>query len=121
MTIDHLSDLMFRSYIDTRGLGKHASMVHTQLDLVSKIENDLLAELNDNMNDHVVRVMTRGGTMTQEPLYPEGHPKRIEIDSQKINDDVPNPTKKKKKKKKKIKNKKKKKMVGVCMLLINPL
>ena len=35
--------------------------------------------------------------MTQEPLYPEGHPKRIEQDSQRINDDVPSPSKEKKK------------------------
>ena len=32
-------------------------------------------------NDLSVRVVTRGGRMTQEPLYPEGHPKRIEQDS----------------------------------------
>ena len=34
--------------------------------------------------------------MTQEPMYPEGHPKRIEQDSQKINIDVPSSSKKKK-------------------------
>ena len=37
--------------------------------------------------------------MTQEPLYPEGHPKRIEKDSQRVNTDAPSPSKKKKKKK----------------------
>ena len=36
--------------------------------------------------------------MTQEPLYPEGHPKRIEQDSQRNNVDAPSPSKKKKKK-----------------------
>ena len=36
--------------------------------------------------------------MTQEPLYPEGHPKRIEQDSQRINVDTPSPSKRKKKK-----------------------
>src|SRR3989337_865292 len=36
--------------------------------------------------------------MTQDPLYPEGHPKRIEQDSQRINADAPIPSKKKKKK-----------------------
>ena len=40
--------------------------------------------MNNNINDHVVRVMTRGSRMTQEPLYPEGHPKRIEQDSQRV-------------------------------------
>ena len=53
-------------------------MVTTQVEQVLKAQNDLLNELNSKDNDHVVRVMTRGGRMTQEPLYPEGHPKRIE-------------------------------------------
>ena len=37
--------------------------------------------------------------MTQEPLYPEGHQKRIEQDSQRVNTDAPSPSRKKKKKK----------------------
>ena len=36
--------------------------------------------------------------MTQEPLYPEGHPKRIEQDTQRTNVDAPSPSRKKKKK-----------------------
>ena len=35
--------------------------------------------------------------MTQEPLYPEGHPKRIEQESQRINSDAPSPSKEKEK------------------------
>ena len=58
----------------------------------------LLNELNSKKNDNVVRVMTRGGKMTQESLYPEGHPKRIEQDSQRNNIDAPRPSKRKKKK-----------------------
>ena len=41
---------------------------------------------------------TRTGRMTQEPLYPEGHPKRIEQDSQRNNIGAPSPSKRKKKK-----------------------
>ena len=41
--------------------------------------------------------MTRGGKMTQEPLYPEGHPKRVEQDSWRINNDAPSPSNKTKK------------------------
>ena len=41
---------------------------------------------------------TRTGRMTQEPLYLEGHPKRIEQDSQRNNIDAPSPSKRKKKK-----------------------
>ncbi|KAI5014236.1 hypothetical protein ZWY2020_055626 [Hordeum vulgare] len=60
---------------------------------VLKAQNDQLNELNDNS----VRVITRGGKMTQEPLYPEGHPKRIDQDSQGINADTPSHPKEKKK------------------------
>ncbi|KAI5021834.1 hypothetical protein ZWY2020_058564 [Hordeum vulgare] len=52
---------------------------------VLKAQNDLLNELNDNS----VRVVTRGGRKTQEPLYPEGHPKIIEQDSQGVSTDAP--------------------------------
>ena len=37
--------------------------------------------------------------MTQEPLFPKGHPKRIEQDSQRSNTDACSPSQKKKKKK----------------------
>jgi hypothetical protein len=97
--IDHLSDLMFRIANDVKGLSKHSCMLHTQLEQIAKSQNDLLNEMNNKMNDHAVRVMTRGGRMTQEPLYPEGHPKRTEQDSQRNNIDVPSSSKKKKKKK----------------------
>ena len=83
-----LSDLLFRISNDVRGVGKHASMVQTQLEQVAKSQGELLDEMNNNINDHAVRVMIRGGRMTQEPLYPEGHPKRIEQDSQRANTDA---------------------------------
>ena len=63
-----------------------------------KAQDDLLNELNNKKNDNAIRVMTRGGRMTQEPLYPEGHPKRVEQDSQRTNVDAPSPSKKRKKK-----------------------
>ena len=53
--------------------------------------------MNSKKNDYAVRVATRTGKMTQEPLYHEGHPKRIEQDSQRNNLDAPSPSKKKKK------------------------
>ena len=76
---------------------KHASMVTTQVEQVLKAQNDLL-ELNNKKTDNVVRVVTRGGKMTQEPLYPEGHPKKIEKDSHRTNVDAPSSSKRKKKK-----------------------
>ena len=76
---------------------KHVSMVTTQVEQVLKAQSDLLDELN-NKHDFAVRMTTRTGKMTQEPLYPEGHPKRIEQDSQGNNAEAPGPSKKKKKK-----------------------
>ena len=72
-------------------------MVQTQIEQVANSQKELLDEMNNNMNDFVARVVTRGGRMTHEPRYPEGHPKRIEQDSQRINTDAPSPSKKKKK------------------------
>src|SRR3989337_977499 len=95
--IDRLSYCMFRTVNDLNGVSKHASMIKTQVEQVLKAQNYLLNEVNNKMNDHAVRVMTRGGKMTQEPLYPEGHPKRIEQDSQRINTDASSPSKKKNK------------------------
>ncbi|KAI4971486.1 hypothetical protein ZWY2020_002400 [Hordeum vulgare] len=84
--------LAYRNVNDLKLLSKHASMITTQVEQVLKSQNDLLNELNDNS----VRVITRGGKMTQEPLYPEGHPKRIDQDSQGINADTPSHPKNKK-------------------------
>ncbi|KAI4992082.1 hypothetical protein ZWY2020_041945 [Hordeum vulgare] len=63
----------------------------TLVEQVLKAQNDLLNELNDNS----VRVVTRGSRMTQEPLYPEGHPKRIEQDSQQVSTEAPSHPRKK--------------------------
>src|SRR6266516_2448669 len=89
--VDYLGDYVSRTVNDLKLISKHASMVTTQVEQVLKAQNDLLNELNSKNNDNVVRVMTRGGKMTQEPLYPEGHPKRIDQDSQRINTDAPSP------------------------------
>ena len=97
--IARLSDLLFRISNDVRGVGKNASMVQTQLEQVAKSQRELLDEMNNNISEFVVRVATRGGKMTREPLYREGHPQRIEQDSQRINTDAPSPSRKKKKKK----------------------
>src|SRR6187399_2658660 len=92
--IERLSDYMSRVKGELKLISKHASMVTTQVEHVLKAQNDLLNELNNKKNDNVVRVMTRGGRMTQEPLYPEGHPKRSEQDSARTNIDAPSPSKK---------------------------
>ena len=106
--VEHLSDYMSRFKSDLKLISKDSSMVTTQVEQVLKACDDLLNEFNSKNNDNDVRVMTRGSKMTQEPLYPEGHPKRVEKDSQRINTDAPSPSKKRKRK-----------LIGLCMLLVN--
>ena len=96
--LEHLSDYMSRVKGELKLISKHASMVTTQVEQVLKAQKELLDEMNSKKNDYAVRVATRTGRMTQEPLYPEGHPKRIEQDSQRNNIDAPSPSKRKKKK-----------------------
>ena len=73
--------------------------------------------MNNDIHDFAVIVATRGGKMTQEPLYPEGHPKRIEHDSQRNNTTSPSPSKRKRKRKRE--RKRKRKIIGLCMPLVN--
>ncbi|KAI5018268.1 hypothetical protein ZWY2020_043156 [Hordeum vulgare] len=93
--IDHISACVDRNVNDLKLLSEHASMVTTQVEQVLQDQNDLLNELNDKS----VRVITRGGRITQEPLYPKGHPKRIEQASQGVSTEEPShPSNRKKKK-----------------------
>ena len=105
--IGRLNDYIARVKAELKLTSKHASMIATQAEQVLKAQNELLVELN-NKHDFAARVATRTGKMTQEPLYPEGHPKRIEQDSQNNNLDAPSSSKKKKKT-----------MTVLCMLLVN--
>ena len=57
--IARLSDLLFRISNDVRGVGKHASMVQTQLEQVAKSQTELLDQMNNNMNDFAARVVTK--------------------------------------------------------------
>ena len=96
--IKRLGDFMADIRGELKLVSKHASMVTTQVEQVFKAQKEVLDEMNSKKNDYAVRVATRTGKMTQEPLYPEGHPKRIEQDSQRNNIDAPSPSKRKKKK-----------------------
>ena len=63
--LDHWGDYMSRTVNDLKLISKHASMVKTQVEQVLRAQNDFLNEMNNKMNDHVVRVTTRGEKMTQ--------------------------------------------------------
>jgi hypothetical protein len=70
-------------------------MVQTHLDQLTKVQKDLL--VNVAREKQACEIHTRGGATTQDPLYPEGHPKRIEQDSQRTSSDDISSKKKKKK------------------------
>ena len=106
--IARLSDLLFRISNDVRGVGKHASGSNS-IRQVAKSQRELLDEMNNNISDFAVRVATRGGKITQEPLYPEGHPKIIEQDSQRNNTTIPSSSK----------NKRRRKMIRLFLFLVN--
>lgn len=92
--ISNLHDIVERTSNDVKMLVKHFQMVQTQIDQLTKVQKDLIE--NASRKEHAYEIITRRGTSTQDPLYPEGHPKRIEQDSQRANDIW---TKSKKKKK----------------------
>jgi hypothetical protein len=71
---------MERTSNDVRMLVKHFQMVQTQIDQLTKVQKDLL--VNSSREKHACEISTTSGVSTQDPLYPEGHPKRIEQDSQ---------------------------------------
>ena len=86
---------------DVKGLIKHFHMVQTQLEQITKVQKDLLASIPIQSSKQAYGVSTRGGITTQDPLYPEGHPKMIEQESQLAENNITSSPKKKKKKKRK--------------------
>ena len=80
--INKLYDVLERTSNDVKMLIKHFHMVQTQIDQHTKVQQDLLLNASREKEKHVYEVTTRGGVSTQDPMYLEGHPKRIKQDSQ---------------------------------------
>jgi hypothetical protein len=97
--INKLHDIVERTSNDVRMLVKYFQMVQTQIDQLTKVQKDLL--VNASREKYVCEISTRSGASTQDPLYPEGHPKRIEQDSQCVVDNGTLSRKKKKNQRKK--------------------
>jgi hypothetical protein len=93
--INKLQDIVERTSNDMKMFVKHFQMVQTQIDQLTTVQKDLL--VNASREKHACEISTRSGASTQDPLYPEGHPKRIEQDSQCAAGDGIPPKKKKKK------------------------
>lgn len=99
--ISKLYDIVERTSNDVKMLIKHFHMVQTQINQLTKVQNDMLVNTSKEKEKHAYEVTTRGGVSTQDPLYPEGHPKRVEQDSQQTKE-TSAPSKKKKKKHKTV-------------------
>ena len=80
--INELKDIVERTSTDIKMLVKHFQMVQTQIDQLIKVQKDLLVNASKEKQDYEIR--TRSGAATQDPLHPEGRSKRIEQDSQQI-------------------------------------
>jgi hypothetical protein len=78
--INKSHDIVERTSNDVKMLVKYFSMVQTQIDELTKVQKDLL--VNASREKHACEISTRSGATTQDPLYHEGHPKRIEHDFQ---------------------------------------
>src|SRR4051812_8619142 len=78
--INELKDIVERTSNDVKILCKHFQMVQNQIGQLAKVQKDMLVNASGDKHDYVIR--TRSGIGTQDPLYHEGHPKRIEQDSQ---------------------------------------
>ena len=97
LCIKNLHATLGRTVNDVKGLVKHFEMIQTQLEQLTKVQNDLFAEMSGQIKKkQACSVKTRGGAFTQDPLYPEGHPKRLEQDSQMLDENVVSSPKKKK-------------------------
>ena len=100
LVIKNLHSVLEKTANDVKGLVKHFHMVQTQLEQITKVQKDLLAGIPTQSNKQACGVLTRGGISTQDPLYPEGHPKSIEQESQLAEHNITSSPKKQKKKKK---------------------
>src|SRR3954464_3131616 len=100
LAIKSLLDILGRTVNDVKCLVKHFHMVQTQLERISNVQKDFLANNAKQDDIQAYGIKTRGGTHTQDPLYPERHPMRIEQDSQLQEEEIVNAPKNQKKKKK---------------------
>ena len=66
---------------EVKRIVKHCEMMNNQVEQMISLQNQLYEKLN--VKKQVCGVNTRGGASTQDPDYPEGHPKRKEQEARK--------------------------------------
>lgn len=80
--IKYLFSDLERTMDDIRDIVKHCAMIQNQLDQMMQTQKTLLHDMSLSTNKPKVNgVGTSGGASNQDPLYPEGHPQRVEHDT----------------------------------------
>ena len=64
--ISKLHDIVERTSNDVKMLIKHFHMVQTQIDQLTKVQQDLLVNASREKEKHVYEVTTRGGVSTHD-------------------------------------------------------
>src|SRR4051812_8841026 len=70
LAIKSLLDVLAGTVNDVKGLVKHFHMVQTKLEQISNVQKDFLANNAKQGNIQAYGIKTRGGTHTQDSLYP---------------------------------------------------
>ena len=78
--IKYLRESLNASVDSVKMIIKHCVMMNNQVEQMVSLQNKLCEKLISK-EKQVCGVNTRGGSATQDPDYPEGHPKRKEQDA----------------------------------------
>ena len=78
--IKFLRESLSSSVESIKGVVKHCTMINNQIEQLATLQNTLFEKISYNANK-ACAITTRRSTETQDPYYPEGHPRRVEQDT----------------------------------------
>jgi hypothetical protein len=82
--INYLREVLNANVNAIKAITKHCVMMNNQVEQMVSLQNKLYEQLISK-EKHVCGVNTRGGLATQDPDFPEGHPRRKEQEALKAN------------------------------------
>jgi hypothetical protein len=82
--INYLRKILSSNVDSIKAITKNCVMMNNKVKQMVFLQNKLYEQLISK-EEHVCGVNTRGGSTTQDPDFPEGHPKRKEHDALKAN------------------------------------
>jgi hypothetical protein len=78
--INYLHEILSSSVDSIKAITKRCVMMNNQVEQMIYLQNQLYEHIISK-EKQVCRVNTRGGSATQDPNFPEGHPERKEQDA----------------------------------------